>query len=113
MKRWIAREGTFSPHVGGAFNLALRDGYEIAGRLDIFIPPRRLRAAIVPLGNEAPLPTGPITIEMVLRKNEACTELTVTVSGIPDSEDWEEYYRLSVDRWEVAFLELRKNVLGK
>ena len=113
MKRWIAREGTFSPHVGGAFNLALRDGYEIAGRLDIFIPPRRLRAAIVPLGDEAPLPTGPIMIEMVLRKNEACTELTVTVSGIPDSEDWEEYYRLSVDRWEVAFLELRKNVLGK
>ena len=113
MKRWIARDGTFSPHVGGAFNLALRDGYEIAGRLDIFIPPRRMRAAIVPLGNEAPLPTGPITIEIVLRKKEASTELTVTVSGIPDSEDWEEYYRLSVDRWEIALLELRKNVLVK
>jgi small-conductance mechanosensitive channel/uncharacterized protein YndB with AHSA1/START domain len=113
MKRWIARDGTFSPHVGGAFNLALRDGYEIAGRLDIFIPPRRMRAAIVPLGDEAPLPTGPITIEIVLRKKDAATELTVIVSGIPDSEDWEEYYRLSVDRWEIALLELRKNVLGK
>jgi len=99
--------------VGGAFNLALRDGYEIAGRLDIFIPPRRLRAAVVPLGDEAPLPTGPITVEMVIRRHDPCTELTVTVSGIPDSEDWEEYYRLSVDRWEIALLELRKNVLGK
>jgi hypothetical protein len=59
------------------------------------------------------LPTGPITIEIVLRKKDEATELTVTVSGIPDSEDWEEYYRLSVDRWEIALLELRKNVLGK
>lgn len=113
LKRWLARDGAFSPHVGGSFNLELRDGYEIAGRLDIFIPPRRFRAAIVPLGDEAPLPTGPITVEMVLRRNDECTELTVTVSGIPDSEDWEEYYRLSVDRWEIALLELRKNVLGK
>jgi len=113
LKRWLARDGAFSPHVGGAFNLALRDGYEIAGRLDIFIPPRRLRAAVVPLGDEAPLPTGPITVEMVIRRHDPCTELTVTVSGIPDSEDWEEYYRLSVDRWEIALLELRKNVLGK
>jgi len=113
LKRWLARDGAFSPHVGGSFNLELRDGYEIAGRLDIFIPPRRLRAAIVPLGDEAPLPTGPITVEMVLRRNDECTELTVTVSGIPDSEDWEEYYRLSVDRWEIALLELRKNVFGK
>lgn len=113
LKRWIARDGIFSPHVGGAFNLALRDGYEIAGRLDIFVPPRRMLAAIVPLTNEAPLPTGPITIEIALRNKEATTELTVTVSGIPDSEDWEEYYRLSVDRWEIALLELRKNVLGK
>ena len=113
LKRWLARDGAFSPHVGGSFNLELRDGYEIAGRLDIFIPPRRYRAAIVPLGDEAPLPTGPVTVELVLRRNDECTELTVTVSGIPDSEDWEEYYRLSVDRWEIALLELRKNVLGK
>ena len=39
--------------------------------------------------------------------------LTVTVDGIPDNEDWEEYFRLSVDRWQIALLELRKNVLGK
>ena len=113
LKRWLARDGSFSPHVGGSFNLALRDGYDVAGRLDVFIPPRRLRGVIVPLGDEAPLPTGPITIEMVVRAIDDCTHLTVTVSGIPDSEDWEEYYRLSVDRWQAALLELHKSVLHK
>ena len=102
-----------SAQVGGAFNLALRDGYNVAGRLDIFIPPIRYRAAIVPLDNEPALPTGPITVEMALRRLDQGSELVVTVAGIPDSEDWEEYYRLSVDRWQTALLELRGSVLGK
>ena len=113
LKRWLATDGTFSAQIGGAFNLSLRDGYDVAGRLDILIPPRRMRAAIVPLENEPPLPTGPITIELTLRGLEEGTELTVTVAGIPDSEDWEEYFRLSVDRWQTALLELRNSVLRK
>ena len=113
LKRWLIREGSLSPHVGGAFNFALRDGYEVAGRFDVFIPPRRLRAIIVPLGDEAPLPTGPIMSEYLLQPTETGSQLTVTVSGIPDNEDWEEYFRLSVDRWQLALLELRKDVLGK
>jgi uncharacterized protein YndB with AHSA1/START domain len=113
LKRWLARDGTFSAQVGGAFNLALRDGYSVAGRLDIFIPPRRYRAAIVPLEDEPPLPTGPITVEITLRSKDEGTQLVVTVSGIPDSEDWEEYFRLSVDRWQTALLELRNSVLRK
>jgi small-conductance mechanosensitive channel/uncharacterized protein YndB with AHSA1/START domain len=113
LKRWLAAEGSFSAQVGGAFNLALRDGYSVAGRIDIFIPPRRFRAAIVPLDDEPPLPTGPVTVEMSLQTLDDGTQLTVTVSGIPNSEDWEEYFRLSVDRWQVALLELRKSVLRK
>ena len=113
LKRWLVKDGVMSPHVGGAFNLALRDGYGVAGRFDVFIPPRRLRGSIVPLGDEAPLPTGPITIEYRLQAIETGALLTVTVDGIPDNEDWEEYFRLSVDRWQIALLELRKNVLGK
>jgi small-conductance mechanosensitive channel/uncharacterized protein YndB with AHSA1/START domain len=113
LRRWLAKEGEFSAHVGGAFNLALRDGYSVAGRLDIFLPPRRFRASIVPLEDEPPLPTGPITVEMTLSSLDEGTELVVTVSGIPDSEDWEEYYRLSVDRWKTALLELRTTVLRK
>jgi small-conductance mechanosensitive channel/uncharacterized protein YndB with AHSA1/START domain len=113
LKRWLARDGMFSAEIGGAFNLALRDGYNVAGRIDIFIPPRRFRAAIVPVDDEPPLPTGPITVEMTLRSLDDGTQLVVTVSGIPDTEDWEEYFRLSVDRWQTALLELRNSVLHK
>ena len=67
----------------------------------------------MPLGDEAPLPTGPIMSDYQLQPTETGSRLTVTVSGIPDSEDWEEYFRLSVDRWQIALLELRKDVLGK
>jgi hypothetical protein len=62
---------------------------------------------------EDPLPTGPITIEFRVRELDDTTELTVTVAGIPASEDWEEYYRLSVDRWQVALAELKAEVLRK
>ena len=104
LSQWLIREGSLSPHVGGAFNFTMHDGYEITGLCDVFIPPRRMRGAIVPLGGEAPLPTGPITFDLVLAQTDTGTKLSVTVSGIPDSEDWEEYYRLSVDRWQVAIL---------
>jgi hypothetical protein len=102
-----------SAHIGGPFELALRDGYDISGRIDVFMPPRRLRMALTPMQEEGPLPTGPITIELILRAISGKTLLTVIVAGIPDSEDWEEYYRLSVDRWKNAFLELKRDVLGK
>ena len=113
LKQWLVRDGTVTTEVGGAFNLTMHDGYEIAGSVDVFVPPQRMRGVIAALGEEAPLPTGPIMFDLVLTPIDSGTKLTVTVSGIPDSEDWEEYYRLSVDRWQVALLELRKNVLGK
>ena len=113
LNRWLAREGSISAHIGGPFELALRDGYDIRGRIDVFMPPRRLRMALTPMQEESPLPTGPITIELILRTISGKTLLTVIVAGIPDSEDWEEYYRLSVDRWKNAFIELKRDVLGK
>ena len=113
INRWLAREGTFAPHIGGAFDLALRDGYNLRGRIDIFMPPRRLRAVIKPMREEEPLATGPITAEMLLREIDGSTLITVIVAGIPDSEDWEEYYRLSDDRWKNALIALKKDVLRK
>lgn len=113
INRWLAREGSLSAHIGGPFELALRDGYDISGRIDVFMPPRRLRMALTPMQEEGPLPTGPITIELILRAIGGKTLLTVIVAGIPDSEDWEEYFRLSVDRWKNAFAELKRDVLGK
>ena len=111
LKHWLARDGSFSSHIGGSFELDLRDGYTFKGRIDVFVPLRRMRLVVVPSRQEGPLPTGPITAEFVIREDDDQTHLTVTISGIPESEDWEEYYRLSVDRWQQALAELKSDVL--
>jgi small-conductance mechanosensitive channel/uncharacterized protein YndB with AHSA1/START domain len=111
INRWLAREGTFAPYIGGTFDLALRDGYNLRGRIDVYMPPRRIRAVIQPMREEGPLPTGPITAEILLRETDGNTLMTVIVAGIPDSEDWEDYYRLSEDRWKNALDALKSDVL--
>ncbi len=113
LKRWLARDGTFTAQIGGQFELSLRDGYAVSGRLDIYMPKRRLRMVLAPMDEEGPLPTGPITVEFQVREVDDNSQITVTVAGIPGSEDWEEYYRLSVDRWQAALAELKTDVLRK
>ena len=113
IKRWLARDGEFTPQIGGQFDLQTRDGYSVSGRIDIFIPPRRMRVVVVPEVQDGPLPTGPITIDLAISDDGENNRLEVTVAGIPGSEDWEEYYRLSVDRWRVALAELKADVLSK
>jgi potassium efflux system protein len=113
LKHWLVRDGEFAPNIGGLLNLSTRDGYSVSGRIDVFIPRRRMRIVLVPEKQEGPMPTGPITIELVLSESNATSKLSVTVAGIPCSEDWEEYYRLSVDRWRTALSELKSDVLGK
>ncbi len=112
LKCWLARDGSFEPTIGGQYALDTRDGYSVEGRIDVFIPRRRLRVVTLP-GEAEELPTGPITIEIVLDDEDDGTHLEVTVAGIPGSEDWEEYYRLSVDRWRNALAELKSDVLRK
>lgn len=112
LKRWFARDGFFEAQIGGRYELSTRDGYEVTGRVDVFVPRRRLR--VIVLSDEAlELATGPITIEVSLEDIDDKTHLTVTVAGIPGTEDWEEYYRLSVDRWRHALAELKSDVLRK
>ena len=102
----------FEAQIGGRYELSTRDGYEVTGRVDVFVPRRRLR--VIVLSDEAvELATGPITIEVSLEDVDDKTHLTVTVAGIPGTEDWEEYYRLSVDRWRNALAELKSDVLRK
>jgi len=113
LKRWFTRGGSFTPQIGAAFDLQTRDGYAVEGRIDIFIPPRRMRLVLMTETQGAPLPTGPITIDLSIEEEDDTNHLFVTVAGIPDSEDWEEFYRLSVDRWRVGLAELKSDVLGK
>jgi hypothetical protein len=71
-----------------------------------------MRLVIAPREGEDPLPSGPITVDFFLREREEKTLMTISVAGIPASEDWEEYYRLSDDRWQNALVEL-KHVLNR
>ena len=113
MAKWLIVSGEFAAFVGGGFDVALRDGHHMTGRIDIYMPHRRLRAVIAIDSADERLESGPITIEFTLRKVEKLTTVTANVAGIPDSEDWEEYYRQSVDRWSTALTELKTYLLAK
>ncbi len=112
MKHWLASDGEFRPFIGGPFSLQLQDESAMSGRIDIFMPPRRMRLVMAPRENENPLPSGPITIDFILKEVEKDkkTELTVIIAGIPASEDWEMDFRRSEDRWKAALEELREHL---
>jgi len=107
LKKWLVKEGEFSAHIGGAFEFALLDSTDMSGRIDIYIPKRRLRMVVALRHGAEPLPTGPITITLQLKEIEKGTTLTVTVAGIPADEDWEEDYKRSEMRWQTALDELK------
>jgi len=107
IKRWLARDGEFTPQIGGRFALSLRDGDDLRGRIDIFLPPWRMRMVVTLREGDEILASGPATIEFSLLKAKNKTRLSVSVSGIPATEDWEEDYRRSEDRWRDGLVELQ------
>lgn len=109
LKEWLVEDGEFRPFIGGSYDLVLRDESRMRGRIDIFMPPRRMRLVEAPREQEEPLASGPITIDLILTRgdDEDRTELTVIVAGIPASEDWEIDYRRAEDRWQNALEELK------
>jgi len=107
LKKWLVESGEFASHIGGAFEFALRDGTDMSGRIDIYIPKRRMRLVVALRHGAEPLPTGPITVALQLKEIEKGTRLSVTVSGIPANEDWEEDYKRSEVRWQTALDELK------
>lgn len=115
--KWLAREGSFRPFIGGPVALTLDDDTQLNGRIDIFLPPRRMRLVLAPREGEEPLASGPITVDFILKDlsstKEAQTELTVIEAGIPATEDWQMDYRRAEDRWQQAFVELKDYVSGK
>ena len=108
IKQWLAKEGEFAPHIGGRFSLSLRDDTDMSGRIDIFLPPKRMRLVIALREGDDLLASGPTTIAFTLAEHDKKTQLTVSVSGIPATEEWEEDYRRSEDRWQNALVELQE-----
>jgi len=113
IKHWLATDGDFAPHIGGQFNLQLRDGSVLTGRTDVFLPPWRMRMVVALKEGDALIATGPETIEFSLRKREKKTRISIAVSGIPATEDWEEDYRRSEDRWHNGLVELQDMLNGR
>lgn len=113
LKRWLVRGGKMTPQLGGEIDFELRDGRHVRGRIDVFVPERRLRIVLIPDDAETATATSPITALFTVDDINGATRLKVAIGGIPASEDWEEYYRLSVDSWESALAELRNEVLRK
>jgi small-conductance mechanosensitive channel/uncharacterized protein YndB with AHSA1/START domain len=108
INQWLAKEGEFAPHIGGRFALSLRDDTDMSGRIDIFLPPKRMRLVIALREGDDLLASGPTTIAFTLAEHDKKTRLTVSVSGIPATEEWEEDYRRSEDRWRNALVELQE-----
>ena len=106
MCKWAGGDVQFSPYIGGAYEISFPDDERRQGRIDVFIPPQRMRIVEAPREGEEPLSTGPITTVFALREENGKTRLTVTVAGFPDSEDWEEDFNRSQTLWQNAFVEL-------
>lgn len=110
LEKWAARDAKVNPRIGGDYRLVLEDDRTVTGRIDIFMPPRRLRVVLQPGEGDDPLATGPITEEYFIDEGEEAVKLTVKVGGIPASEDWEQYYRQTEDRWDAALKELARTM---
>lgn len=108
INRWLARDGNFTPHIGGRFELQLRDESELVGRIDVFLPPWRMRLVVALKEGDELVASGPETIEFSLHKSDEKTRMRVSVAGIPATEDWEEDYRRSEDRWRNGLVELQE-----
>jgi hypothetical protein len=108
IKQWLAKDGEFAPHIGGQFALSLRDGTDMSGRIDIFLPPKRMRLVVALREGDDLLASGPTTIAFSLVEHDKKTRLRVSVSGIPATEEWEEDYRRSEDRWKNGLVELQE-----
>jgi uncharacterized protein YndB with AHSA1/START domain len=108
INQWLAKDGEFAAHIGGKFALELRDDTDLSGRIDIFLPPKRMRLMVAVREGDELLASGPTTIEFSLFEHEKKTRLSVSVSGIPATEEWEEDYRRSEDRWQNGLVELQE-----
>ena len=111
MKKWLLQDGSIQPHIGGRFEWTIADTEDTRaasgnGRIDIFIPNYRMRLVIDPQDGQAPLPTGPLTIDFRLARHGDYTRLTVTPAGFPADEAWEEDFNWATMMWPNALQRL-------
>ena len=113
LSKWLGGEVDIAAYIGGAYSWAIPDAGEVRGRIDMFIPPQRMRLMQMPREGEEPLPTGPITITFALSEDDGKTRVQVTVAGMPASEEWEEDYNRSQTFWRNALIDLDEMLTRK
>ncbi|MEM8547487.1 MAG: mechanosensitive ion channel domain-containing protein, partial [Pseudomonadota bacterium] len=113
LNRWYGREVEITARIGGNVSATLPDDSTIAARIDVFMPPRRLRIAEATPDGEGPLPTGPVFEELTLHRDDKEVTISIDVFGIPASEDWEGYFRRKESYWETRISELEKCLRDK
>ena len=107
LKKWLIDDGKFTKRIGSKYDLGLKNGDTLNGHIDVLISKRKIRLVEAPRVDEEPLLSGPITIEFLLDKTDEKTKLTVTVEGIPATEEWEEDFNRSQSNWNTALNELK------
>ncbi|MEM9208017.1 MAG: mechanosensitive ion channel domain-containing protein [Pseudomonadota bacterium] len=110
---WFGGTVELAPYIGGAYRWTNGNGGVTRGRIDVFIPPQRMRLVQLPPEGEDPLPTGPITVLFALATDDKKCRLTVTVSGIPATEEWEQDYNRSQTLWQNVLLEIQESFGSK
>ena len=113
LSKWLGGEVDIAAYIGGAYSWAIPDAGEVRGRIDMFIPPQRMRLMQMPREGEEPLPTGPITITFALSEDDGKTRVQVTVAGMPATEEWEEDYNRSQTFWRNALIDLDEMLTRK
>jgi uncharacterized protein YndB with AHSA1/START domain len=107
LKKWLVEDGEIIPRIGGTYNLNLKNGDTIKGKIDVLIVRRKLRLVEAPRDDEEPLSSGPITTEFIIHEDGDNVKLTISVIGIPAIEEWEEDFNRSQNNWQLALKELR------
>ncbi len=110
LARWLAPTVSLVARIGGSIDLTSANGNSITGRIDMFMPPRQLRFVLAPQEGDDPLASGPISETLRLETREERVLLSVDIAGIPATEDWAQYYRLTEDRWSNGLRELKKQL---
>lgn len=110
--RWLESEVDMTARIGGTVTIRRANDTVIRGRIDMFMPPRKLRLVIEPPEGDEPLSSGPIMEAIQLSQDRDEVLVEVLVTGIPASEDWAQYSRLTEDRWTNGLKQL-KNLVEK
>lgn len=105
--RWFVSEAEIEPKVGGTYRVSWGEGMEGVSDITAFEPGRRLRIVHRPMPGSPEMPTGPIAEEFEIRTEEGKTVLRLVTSGIPGTEDWDDFYEGTRRGWRIFLMGLR------